>query len=324
MKMHEWERDGVSAMNVLKRLAYGPLSSVFSLAYRVVSAGEYVYFSIRWRLEGAKRPTEQEAELVRENVTFIYKSFERQKLAKRLYRNIQRYYPGVKVIVADDSRTPLDLHDKHIEVIQLPFNSGLSFGLNRALEKVNTPYVIRMDDDQLLTPHTRFHDQLRFLQTHPMVDLVGVLQFSTPRCERPAQAAKEFYNQPMNGAALPLKIPHMSCIDGRVVVGKGSNVFITHTDKLKMIGYDDHVRMIDHHDFFYRSAGRLVSVIDPQAFVFHNHNRFNAHYRRFRSDVDGDRRYIAQRNYFEMMKYRAELRKQHEENITPDSGRDKQ
>ena len=49
-----------------------------------------------------------------------------------------------------------------MKVIQLPFNSGLSYGLNRALEKVKTPYVMRMDDDELLTVKTYLGDQVKF------------------------------------------------------------------------------------------------------------------------------------------------------------------
>lgn len=54
-------------------------------------------------------PDQEEVEFVRENVTVIFKSFERQKMAKRLYENLQKYYPGVRVVIADDSRKPLDL-----------------------------------------------------------------------------------------------------------------------------------------------------------------------------------------------------------------------
>ena len=100
-------------------------------------------------------PDQEEVEFVRENVTVIFKSFERQKMAKRLYENLQKYYPGVRVVIADDSRKPLDLQGDSLTIIQLPFNSGLSYGLNQALERVDTPYVMRMDDDELLTVRTR-------------------------------------------------------------------------------------------------------------------------------------------------------------------------
>ena len=97
---------------------------------------------------------------MRENVTVIFKSFERQKMAKRLYENLQKYYPGVRVVIADDSRKPLDLQGDSLTIIQLPFNSGLSYGLNQALERVDTPYVMRMDDDELLTVRTRLGKQV--------------------------------------------------------------------------------------------------------------------------------------------------------------------
>ena len=78
----------------------------------------------------------------------------------------------------------------------LPFNSGLSYGIGRALEKVTTPYVIRLDDDdELLTPFTRFEDQLKFLKAHSEVDLVGILPLNLPKCTSLKKAAEEYYKQ---------------------------------------------------------------------------------------------------------------------------------
>ena len=79
-------------------------------------------------------------------------------MAKCLYENLHKYYPGVRVVIADDSRQPLNLKGESLTIIQLSFNSGLSYGLNQALEKVDTPYVMRMDDDELLTVRTRLGD----------------------------------------------------------------------------------------------------------------------------------------------------------------------
>ena len=138
----------------VKKLIHGPLSPIASITFRIISNLEYKYFNNKWEKQGWKKADQSEIDLVRENVTIIFKSFERQKMAKRLYRNIQSYYPGVRVIIADDSSKPLDLQDDSLQVVQLPFNSGLSYGLNRALEKVETPYVMRMDDDELLTVKT--------------------------------------------------------------------------------------------------------------------------------------------------------------------------
>ena len=181
----------------------------------------------------------------------------------------------------------------YVEVIQLPFNSGLSVGLNQALEKVTTSFVIRMDDDELLTPHTCFHEQLKSLLTHENVDLVGILPFNLPQCRSIRKAAVPYLTQSMKEAPKPLIIPHMTKIDERhVVVGKTPNRFIARTEKLQSVGYDDNIRMIDHHEFFYRAAGNIVSVLDTECYVIHYHNWFDRNYKKYRADYQGDLQYI--------------------------------
>ena len=278
---------------IFRKIMNTRFATIFSIMNQMVVFVQMYCFRMKWSLTGKRKPNRDEVRLVKENVTFIYKSFERQKMAKRLYRNIQSYYPGVKVVVADDSSEPLKLADESLELIQLPFNSGLSAGLNCALEKVTTPFVVRMDDDELLTPYTRFHEQLKFLMAHEEIDLVGVLVFPLPQCTDLQQTALEYYKQPMGNAPKKLKIPHMTQIDEtRRVVGKPPNVFIARTEKMREIGYDDNIRMIDHNEFFYRAAGNLVSVMDTTSFVIHYHNRFDRHYQQYRADVQGDIEYI--------------------------------
>lgn len=102
---------------VVKRITYGPLSPIMAYVFQFISNLEYRHFTKKWERQGWKKPDQSEIDFVRENVTIIYKSFERQKMAKRLYRNIQSYYPGVRVIIADDSSKPLDLQGDSLQVI---------------------------------------------------------------------------------------------------------------------------------------------------------------------------------------------------------------
>lgn len=257
-------------------------------------SAEYRFLQIKWKVTGAKMPSAEEIDAMRKNVTFIYKSFERKKYARQLYHNIQKYYPGVRVIIADDSAIPLELDEEYAEVLHLPFNSGLSYGLNRALSRVETPYVIRMDDDELLTPFTRFEEHYQFLQEHPEVDLVGVFPYTAPLFRSIDVVEEEYYRHPMSHAEKELRIPHMTRIDEEhVVVGKSPNIFLVSTEKLRSVGYDDNIRMIDHQEFFYRAAGNLVSVIATSSYVFHRHNIFDRNYHQYRCDVENDRIYIA-------------------------------
>ncbi|MBR4751538.1 MAG: glycosyltransferase [Thermoguttaceae bacterium] len=241
-----------------------------------------LYFVIRVRLLGRARIAVADIQNVEANVTFIYKSFNRQKMAKRLYKTIKSYYPNASIIIADDSEKPLVIPGA--DIIHLPFNSGLSKGLIAALDKVKTEYVMRMDDDELLTPRSSVHDQLKFLQTHSEVDLCAI-QLSTK-----SEASAEMYNQiKMNKKLI---IPAGTVIDGRVVVYKAANCFLVRTAKLRQVGYDPNIRMIDHHEFFYRAAGVIVSVNDPHAYVFHCHNRFDREYHKYRHDTEADSAYI--------------------------------
>ena len=232
---------------------------------------------------------------MRENVTFVFKSFERQQLAKRLYKNIQRYYPSINVIIVDDSSKPLELTGPVLRVVQLPFNSGLSKGLNKGLELVQTPFVVRMDDDELLTPHSNFHEQLEFLLANSKIDLVGILPMNLPlRNHWKKQGIDEYQKFNMANAPKPLIIPHGTVIDANhVVLGKVPNIFIARTDKHRNLGYDDNIRMIDHHEFFFRAAGNIVSVLDHSCFVAHIHSPFDHAYQVYRNDILGDKQYIA-------------------------------
>lgn len=280
-------------IKILKRLSHSKLEPVFYLLYKLIANAQYCYFTIKWTIKGHKKPDKEETELVCRNITFIFKSFERQKMAKRLYKNIQKYYPGVKVIIADDSKNSLKLAGSNLEIIQLPFNSGLSFGLNRALEKVTTPFVMRMDDDELLTLCTSVGEQLNFLFEHPEADLVGFGVISPPKCTPTHLNAVLYYKQTMSRAPKTLRIPHMTHIDkNHIVLGKVTNVFLARTDKVKEIGWDDNIRMIDHNEFFMRAAGNLVSVLSTDTAVFHYHNPYASHYQKYRRDIHNDYVYI--------------------------------
>ena len=60
-----------------KKLIYGPLSPVASLAFTTISDLEYRYFSRKWKRQGWKKPGQDEIDFVCKNVTVIFKSFER-------------------------------------------------------------------------------------------------------------------------------------------------------------------------------------------------------------------------------------------------------
>ena len=58
---------------VVKRITYGPLSPVMAHVFQFVSNLEYHHFMKKWERQGWKRPEQSEIDVVRENVTIIFK-----------------------------------------------------------------------------------------------------------------------------------------------------------------------------------------------------------------------------------------------------------
>ena len=299
-------------LSILRRY----LSPVCRPIQSVAAAIEYRLLDIWWALKGFRKPSADDAAFVRENVTFMFKSFERQRQARALVRSISQFYPETRIVIADDSSKPLEIPgragddkrdagddkglagDDKLKIIQMPFNLGLSRGLNLALAEVKTPFLMRMDDDELLTRRVNLAEELRFFQSHPEVDLIGIPPMDALKFRSLKKSIRPYFGFPMKEAPLPLKVPHGVRLDDRhVVLGKVPNIFLARTDSIRKVGWDDNIRMIDHHDFFYRAAGVIVSVLSTDSVVFHNHNFFLPDYNRYRSDWKGDAMYLHRVRY---------------------------
>ena len=281
---------------IAAKISASPFGVSFMRAYDAFIMVEYHILCAIWKVN-EKPLSKAQRRYVAKNVTFIYKSFERQYMAKRLFKSIQKYFPGARVIIADDSEKPLFINSEYAKVIQLPFNSGLSFGLNRALEKVKTKYTMKLDDDELLTPLSKIYDQVKFLENNNNIDLCAIQALSAPFDLEPQNMAKAYKKFSMRNAPRRLLVSHWTRIGkNHIISAKVPNVFLARTDKYKAIGYDDNIRMIDHHEFFYRAAGVLVSAMDTSAFVYHYHNWFDGHYKKFRNDTSGDTEYIRKKH----------------------------
>ncbi len=201
-------------------------------------------------------------------------------------------------MIADDSSKPLELEDDNVHIIQMSFNSGLSKGLNLALAEVKTPFLMRMDDDELLTRRSDIAGELRFLLTNQSIDIVGIPCIDALRIRSLKRRIRTYSQFSMKEAPLPLKVPRGTRIDANhVVLGKVPNIFLARTESIFKVGWDDNIRMIDHHDFFFRAAGVLVSTISLTSIVFHNHNFFSPKYNSYRSDCKGDILYIRMTRY---------------------------
>jgi glycosyltransferase involved in cell wall biosynthesis len=59
-----------------------------------------------------------------------------------------------------------------LKVVGYDENRGLGRALNFGMQHITTPYVARMDTDDVSVP-TRFEEQMSFLDSHPDIDILG-------------------------------------------------------------------------------------------------------------------------------------------------------
>lgn len=218
----------------------------------------------------------------------MLKTFERPAMIRRFLKDARRAFDG-RIVVANDSRRPLTSPPPGVDVIGLPFNSGVAVGRIAALDVVQTEYVFVSDDDIVLTALTDLAVLMDYLDHNPQVDVVGVNLVDVPVRKEIDRA-----NSPLFPGAREPRIPLGTEIDGQVVIGK-LGIYLARTERLRLVGWDDRLRMVDHRDFFSRASGMLVSVQHNGVLAYHAQTPFDAHYARYREDVQADFAYLARK-----------------------------
>jgi len=236
-----------------------------------------------------RRDPEQDDWLA-ERLTITAKTFLRPATARRMVHTARRVFTG-RIVIADDSHEPMPPPDDLTAVLALPFNSGVPRGRNAALAEVATPYAMVTDDDVVFTHGTDLAGAVGYLEENPDVDAVCATLIELPR----------WYTWPYGDERellpghLPPKRRHGEVIDGLTVVLKGPQVFVGRTDRLREVPYDEHIRMVDHRDFFSSASGRLVFVQAPGLVLFHARTPFNREYTSYREDVAADLAYLGRK-----------------------------
>lgn len=195
---------------------------------------------------------------MQDKVTLIVKTFERPQCLSRLIYSIKMIYPNLRIIVADDSRESRPIAG--VKHLRMPYDSGVSAGRNLALSKVDTPYVITLDDDFVFNDRTKLERWLGILE-NTNLDLIGG-----------------------NVDGHPNYFASLHIVDDALVfkpepVGKEGNFLLWNivlqfwmgrTEKIREIGgWDDEFKTVDHIIFFARSIGKIKIGHCPDVGVGH-------------------------------------------------------
>jgi hypothetical protein len=222
------------------------------------------------------------------SITAVVKAFERPRSLRRLLDGLHRWFPGIHIIVADDSRIPTDITG--VEVIRLPFDSGVSVGRQAALDRVRTPYTWLLDDDFVLYRGSRLDLAFQALERYPELDIVGGPVINLPLLLKSRSNPGGIYRTPA-APRVPLG-PHRS---GLEICDKVPNYYLARTERLKLVGWTPELKRLDHADFFTRARGVLATAYCDEFRCLHIKTPFDRAYMRHRLECDADRRIIASR-----------------------------
>ena len=110
---------------------------------------------------------------MKKDISVVILNWNGSAMLQRFLPSVIRYSEEAEIIVADNGSTDhsIDiLREKFPSVRILPFreNYGFAEGYNRAIQQIETPYVLLLNDDVEVTPHW-LQPLLTFMNHHPEV-----------------------------------------------------------------------------------------------------------------------------------------------------------
>ena len=210
---------------------------------------------------------------IAQKLTVAIKTFERPELVTRAVSSLRKIHPTMPVIIADDSKEPISFdNDKYTESLHLPFDTGISFGRNRAIEKVKTPYYLLMDDDYYFKSDCNLEGLIHVLETTDF-DIISmrVLNYRVGKgyCKGELHFAgtleregDEMVHYIGKNHGFHQGYPRFDIIH---------NCYVARTSKVSKIKFDEKIKIgKEHGDFFLEAKQNGILVtISTDSFVHH-------------------------------------------------------
>lgn len=220
-----------------------------------------------------------------QKIDFIIKTFERYNCLNDLLASIENFYPEANIIIADDSASiDYPFYKKwksklKINLIVLPFNSGLSFGRNMLLEHTSSPYILLLDDDFVFTEQTKIEHFLDVLENSDAMICGGCTIYNK---------AEEHYEFDIEYGGMEIVKNEINNtpieIAGHNVYKTDSvlNFFLAKAELFEKIKWDNDLKLSEHLSFFldFKLAGLLCYYL-PTVKIIHTKKR-NKNYGYFR------------------------------------------
>ena len=196
-------------------------------------------------------------------LTIGIKTFLRPHCLKECIESIRKYYKNIEILVADDSTDDVKKLNKEIidnfdqiQLLYLPYDSGLSEGRNHLVNNTKTPYYLVLDDSRQLSESTNLIAMVNFLITSEYNLVAGIC---SDRSKEDSHYTKQFvsYRYVDNIPVVKTKniIKNKPIINEHLIAydtDQTLNIFIAETDKLKKYKWNPVLKVGEHELFFFQ------------------------------------------------------------------------
>jgi beta-1,4-N-acetylgalactosaminyltransferase 2 len=204
--------------------------------------------------------------IVEEKVTALIKTFERPGCTRRLFKSIKKYYPEMKVIIADDSKKPKPIQRAY-KYLEMPFDTGLSAGRNEMIRNVDTEYFFLLDDDWIFDEDTKLEILVDILESTDVDLIASKLKRSTHYYGTLKRQGHKLFMKTIKkrkGERYCVCDYTHNCILSRVS-----------TFKEKKLHWDAELKLNEHLEFFIRNLGKMKVAYTDDVAIDHRPMRNN-------------------------------------------------
>lgn len=216
---------------------------------------------------------------INKKITVVTKTFLRHESVTQLVASVNRFYPNMTIIVADDNQNPQKIKGNDIKHYKMPYKEGWFAGRNLGLSQVSTEFFFYVDDDMVFTENTDLAKLLDRMQSFPFLDVLGARTEDKNGDLDDAVFAPAIYlrNNSKSGYCLYRRHPRQyhsppgmtQCYFADEI----GNIFLARTARVRAIGFDPNLNRIGHMEFYYDALGRLSIAVCNDVTLYHDRVR---------------------------------------------------
>ena len=194
-------------------------------------------------------------------LTAIVRTSNRYRSLKRLVKSVRKFYPQLRLLVADDSLEPQNVQG--VDSLRLPERSGRAACLNALLARVRTPYFLLLDELAELNRASQLEQLLQALAD----DKLDVAGGDIIGCRRRFYFFTRRQHEPRHGLC-EISASSLKIRQGTRLVGDGfswcdfvGDFYVARTNKVRTIGgWDAELCDDEREEFFVRAQRHGLRV----------------------------------------------------------------